>query len=188
MSGGILNGPSKPFGTMMLPLSVRPPSSMPDSSAVMIDLTAEEDNRLKQPTAVDSLIPASLINSVMRPGNVVFSQSNSNAYFLYAPPMRSNMLKPGTDLEASGVGSLPGTLALGTSMAPGTSYHSLPSLVSVNNRHSGALLQVMNMRPPPPLQSAPLRPALQQPLPILPTPSAPRQVLVSTESGFHAQA
>lgn len=160
---------------------MRPPT-MPGSSAVMIDLTAEEDSRMKQPTAVDTLIPASLISSVVRPGNVVFSQSNNNTYFLYTPPLRSSMLKPGSELEVSGTGGLP-TLALGTSMAPGTSYHSLPSLVSVNNRHPGTLLQVVNMRPPPPLQSAPLRPALQQsqPLPILSASSAPRQVTVSID-------
>lgn len=178
---GIMNGPSKTINASMLPVALRPPA-MPDSnSTVMIDLTAEEDIRMKRPTAVDALFPASLLGSVVRPGNVVFTQSNNNAYFLYTPPIRSTVLKPGAELEASGTGSLP-ALALGTSMATGTSYHSLPSLVSVNNRHPG-LLQVLNMRPPPPLQSAPLRPTLQQsqPLPILAATSAPRQVAVSMD-------
>lgn len=156
---GALKSVSLPLSSdlSLVPLTVRPQSvsAMPSSSAVMIDLTAEDDGRTRQQQQQqNAIVPSGILGSIMQPGNMVIAP-NSSAYLLYTPPTRPAVIKPS---EVAGVASLP-TIALGSSMATGEGYHSLPSLVSINNR-PGAVLQVVNMRPPPPLQSAPLRSAL----------------------------
>lgn len=154
---GALKSVSLPVASdlSLVPLTVRPQSvsAIPSSSTVMIDLTAEDDGRTRQ-RQQNAIVPSGILGSIVQPGNMVLAP-NSSTYLLYTPPTRPAVIKPG---EMAGVTSLP-TIALGSSMASGEGYHSLPSLVSINNR-PGTVLQVVNMRPPPPLQSAPLRSTL----------------------------